>query len=253
MSPSNPDVTGNCINHPEVAASARCHGCASPICPDCESRLPDGNAVCPTCANTPPVTVAVAPVGLRLAGAPPSLPPAVASEPPPVLRLVANRAVITPPPVNVYRPAGLQFKKCTQHAEVEASYVCRVCSEAICDLCAFKLPGGDRVCPRCVLAKPRKMSGGRKSLLVTAYILAVWNTLGMVLLASGALASKAEEAAMGILISVFIFIPTIVGLALGLSVFDKRLANPGSVWGAAIWNGILMGILILLFIIGNMR
>ena len=125
----------------------------------------------------------------------------------------------------------------------------------MCPVCDFMLPGNVHLCPKCVIAPRRPMSTGRKQLLIAAYIFAVWNTVGTFLLFSGVFASfaKSDRAAVGLIISVFIFMPSIIGTALGVSTLDKRLSNPPVVWGAAIWNGIITGIHLLLIIIGNFK
>jgi len=39
---------------------------------------------------------------------------------------------------------------------------------------------------------------------------------------------------------------------MGISSFDKRLSNTAWVWAAAIWNGLLLGIHVLLIILGHL-
>jgi uncharacterized membrane protein YeaQ/YmgE (transglycosylase-associated protein family) len=124
----------------------------------------------------------------------------------------------------------------------------------MCGTCDFVMPGNVHLCPVCVLAPARKdLSKGRKGMLVTAYALAVWNTFGLILLSSGALASSTKEAQaiMGILISVFIFLPSVVGTALCISIFERRRPTPDALWGATIWNCLITAALVLLVIVTN--
>jgi hypothetical protein len=145
--------------------------------------------------------------------------------------------------------------RCLQHPNVAAVQVCKSCGAPMCGTCDFLLPGNIHVCPRCVAAPPKGLSGKRKRLLYTAYGFAVWNTLGLALLMSGVLASefqtKEKEQILGVIYSVFLWIPSLIGAALGISCLDRRLRNPGSVWGAVIWTCILLGIHIVLVVIGN--
>lgn len=127
----------------------------------------------------------------------------------------------------------------------------------MCATCDFLLPGNLHVCPRCVAAPPKRISAGRKKLVIAAYVFAIWGTLGMVAFMTGAAAglfkSAGGEAAVGAFYSIFLFIPALVGGGLGISCFDRRLRNPPSVWGAAIWNSILLLIHVMLVIIGNLK
>jgi hypothetical protein len=62
--------------------------------------------------------------------------------------------------------------------------------------------------------------------------------------------SETAEEAIGFAMAFMIFIPSLIGTALGFAAIDRRLSNPFSVWIAAIWNGIILGIYVLLCIIG---
>jgi len=50
-----------------------------------------------------------------------------------------------------------------------------------------------------------------------------------------------------------LFFPAIVGAALGISCLDRRLNNPATVWIAAVWNSLLLGLHIILIVIGNLK
>jgi hypothetical protein len=86
-------------------------------------------------------------------------------------------------------------------------------------------------------------------------VLAGWATLVLVLVFAGAFAaafeSEAGEEAIGVLFMLFGVVPAIVGIALGLSSFTRgrKSALP---WIGSIWNGLILGIWILLTIVGLM-
>jgi hypothetical protein len=259
MSPG-PGASGYCVYHPEIEAAILCQSCGNPICLNCEFQLPNGNLICPDCANAPPMIAASAPPIYAPApqpepayAAPP--PPAAAAYPPaPISPLrMAPSYYAPPPPRAPPQIATLKGLNCLQHPEIGAVQICQVCAAPMCATCEFVLPGDAHVCPRCVLAPPQRMSGGRKTMLMFSYGLAVMSTLGIGLLFSGALAEGSrEDRIIAALVGILIFIPTVIGTALSIAVFDRRLPNPGSLWGAAIWNGLLMLIMIFLVIIGNL-
>jgi len=142
-----------------------------------------------------------------------------------------------------------------QHPSVAATAQCKSCGAFMCATCDFELPGGLHICPACAAAPKTALSPRRKKLLIGSYGLAVWSTLGMAVLLSGALAeagqTKEGEAMLGVALSLFLLIPSIVGLALGFSATDKRFANGPAIWIAIIWNGIILGAFLLLSIIGT--
>ena len=86
--------------------------------------------------------------------------------------------------------------------------------------------------------------------------LAIFATLGIVLLFSGAVAGLAEgpagEEMFGVLLSLVTFFPSIIGTALAFSTLDRRLSNPGVIWVAIVWNSLLLGTFILLSMIGTL-
>jgi hypothetical protein len=91
-------------------------------------------------------------------------------------------------------------------------------------------------------------------MLVGSYACAVWCSIIMVALLGGAFAqmgkTKAGEEAVGLLLSMFLLAPGITGLALGIGAMDRRLSNSFAMWAAAIWNGLLLGVFVLLMIVG---
>jgi hypothetical protein len=126
----------------------------------------------------------------------------------------------------------------------------------MCSTCDFEFPGDVHICPACAAAPPKAtLSSRRQGLVVGAYIAAVVTTIVLGLVFSGVLMSdldghgQAQEAADTIL-GVFMLGPSIAGVALSLCAYDRRLPNPASVWGAIIWNGGMMALLVLLSVVG---
>jgi hypothetical protein len=56
--------------------------------------------------------------------------------------------------------------------------------------------------------------------------------------------------ALGVVIGLFVGVPSLIAGALGISCFERRMANPPIVWVAAIWNGVLLAAWLLLSVIG---
>jgi hypothetical protein len=74
----------------------------------------------------------------------------------------------------------------------------------------------------------------------------------MALGAMGLVDDKSSQGAAAVLGGLVMFVSAIVGTSLGVGALDRRLGNPLSVWIAAIFNGIILAILILLVIVGNL-
>lgn len=202
----------SCPRHPTVYAPHTCSVCMSPMCGTCSFPRPDGRQLCPDC-------VAPAPVKM-----PPS-------------------------------SRDLEGVTCSRHPEVPAVVRCQACSQPVCGTCEFILPGQIHVCPDCATRTDQGMSRKRKTLLIWSFALAVWSTLGMAVLFSGLLANvqgKAELEVLGMAMSLMIFFPSLVGLALAVGTLDRRLSNPGVIWVAVVWNALLVGGFLLLSIIGTM-
>ena len=152
--------------------------------------------------------------------------------------------------------AAVAGRRCVAHPNVPAVRCCKACGAPMCATCDFELPGGVHVCPQCATSPRRAgLSGKRKAHLVWSYVLAVWSTIGVVALFSGALAgavqTEEELQVLGIVIYLLIFVPSLIGTALGFAAFDRRLGTPTAVWVAAIWNSIILAGLMLLTIIGT--
>jgi len=222
LTPAPPPIIaaapGMCVQHSNLKAAFVCSACSQPICSLCAFPREDGSRICPACAGDPGNSRS----GPRLVGS-------------------DDR----PPP-------GIHALKCLQHPNVSAAQVCKLCGAPMCATCDFLLPGNLHVCPRCVADPPKRMTSRRKRLIVASYILAVWGTVGLVVFMSGLFASMGEVG-LEVIFAVFLFIPALVGGALGISCIDRRLSNPPSVWGTAIWNISLLAIHILLRVVAQFR
>ena len=222
-----------CPNHPTVPASVRCDYCGVNICSTCDFLVPPpassesilniGRAshACPNCVTT-----------RRSSGPPPGLAEQV---------LPLSGGVM-----------------CTNHPDVSAVRRCRLCAATMCLTCDFEFPGHFHLCPTCATNPQTTLSPRRKKLIGFAYALAAWATLALAVLFSGALSgmveqSKEAEAAIGVLAGIGIFLPTLGGTALSFSALDKRLGNPPAIWGAVIWNGVLLALWVVLSVVGSLR
>jgi hypothetical protein len=91
--------------------------------------------------------------------------------------------------------------------------------------------------------------------MIGSFLLAVIATAGMALMMSGVFAqmgrSKEGEAALGYIFMLFGLLPALIGMALGFTAIDRRLANPLSLWIATIWNVVILACFLLLVIVGN--
>jgi len=225
----SPASAAVCVGHPTVQATQKCQACGAAVCSMCDFVIPKpdtGNILgissnmhlCPNCMT------GQSRGQLR--------PAALAS---PVLPL----------------PGGVT---CSYHLEVAAVRRCAICTRAICQTCDFQLPGHFHVCPDCATKPQQEMSSKRKRNLIISYVLAVWSTLGLAVLFSGALAgmvdSKSALEALGVAINLFILAPAIIGTALSLGCYDRKLSNPPAIWVAAGWNGLIVAGLLLMTILG---
>jgi hypothetical protein len=151
-------------------------------------------------------------------------------------------------------PAGM---RCVQHPTVAATGSCRTCGAYFCATCDFALPGGVHLCPTCATTPNTALSPRRKRAMIASIAIAVWCTIFLAVLFSGALAkhlrTAADRQALGVAFSLFLMVPSIVGLALGLGSIDRRLNNPPPLWVGTIWNGVIVAIFLLLCIAGLMR
>jgi hypothetical protein len=208
-----------CVQHPSVTAVYTCQNCCSDICETCNFPQPDGSHLCPNCAS-------------RQATVPP---------------------LISAPPVITNAPVIPQGVRCVQHPNLPATAKCQACGGFMCQTCTFDLPGGMKICPTCATATP-KLSPKRKKFLIGSYVFAVWCTVVMAALFGGAFRDfahdKASEELFGMLLMFLLPIPSLIGVALGVSAMDRRLPNSIGMWIATAWNGLILAGFILLIIVG---
>ena len=154
-------------------------------------------------------------------------------------------------------PPARARPRCERHPNVESIARCDQCGSYCCATCAFAFPGDTHLCPRCATEPQKALSPKRRNLVIGGYVAAAVTTLGIAVLLSGVLAPLRHDKEMmqlvGVLVSLFVFAPGLVGMALSFSAFEKRLPNPPLLWGAVIWNAILMAVLALLILLGLMR
>ena len=129
------------------------------------------------------------------------------------------------------------------------------CSKGVCATCDFLLPGNVHVCPACLEKEPStELTPKRRNLMIGAVAVAAYCTLMFVLLMSGTLhRAFGRGEAVNAILGNAILIPAIGGLVLSLSAFDRRLRNTIGVWMGVVWNGVNLGIFLLLMIIGLAR
>jgi hypothetical protein len=150
----------------------------------------------------------------------------------------------TPPPI-----------MCASHPRQPAVRRCNVCGAGACATCDFAFPGEVHLCPRCATAKDRPLSPKRSRYVLGGYALAVWCTLGLGVMMSGALKgvahTKSDLEMVGQVIGLLVMLPALAGAGVSFAALEKRLANPPRVWGAVIWNLSIVGVLVLLTIVGT--
>lgn len=213
-------LVGQCRNHPSVHTAKQCASCGGFVCDTCAFTQADGTVRCPACA-------------------------AAATS----LVRVSTEGAAKQPDVH-----------CTQHPAVPAIHVCRACGAGVCQTCDFVFPGDVHVCPACAANPKRTLSPHRRRSLVWAYVMAAWSTFALVLFlvlsavhGLGGMDRREKETVLGLLFSVFVLIPSLVGTALSVGTLDRRLRNSAPIWCAVVWNGVLLGIFLILCVIGNLR
>lgn len=213
-----------CAQHPAAFAAFACSGCGTAICQLCSFDQPDGDHLCPNCAQKG--------AGFRA---------------PPVM---TSLGINTAPRV----PAGVC---CIQHPNVQATAKCKTCGGFMCNTCKFDLPGGICICPTCASAPRTALSKKQKMQLIGSYVAAAWSTLWWGLVFSGALSglgrNKDTEALLGLIMFVFILGPSIIGMSLGVSSMRRQQPNSISIWIATIWNSVSLGGFLLLMLVGMLR
>ncbi len=217
---------GPCVNHPRTDALYECPGCAKLLCALCAFEI-NGRHLCSDC----------------MTNAPEAPSPSVAVDKTP-----AAPATVT------FQREGVALM-CVQHPEVAAVERCRVCWNGVCATCDFALPGGMHICPSCIDKEPQQeISAARKKRMLIGLGLAVYSSIALLLLLTGAFHSMfgatGEDDGVNMVIGYAILFPTIGGVAVSFSSVDRRLRNSGGIWTAVIWNCVLLGIFMLLTVIG---
>jgi hypothetical protein len=138
---------------------------------------------------------------------------------------------------------------CKVHPDVEAVERCNTCRTPLCATCDFALPGNLHLCGECATSTNNPVTGKRKRNVLVAYALAAFSSVGMIVSLAAA-ATLGEEAAGGLFALTTLF-PSLIGTGLGIGALDRRLGNPLWIWGAAVWNGFIFGIFLLLSVIGT--
>jgi hypothetical protein len=94
----------------------------------------------------------------------------------------------------------------------------------------------------------------RKRNVIWGYVLASIGTITLVLLMVGAFAPLLQgpggAAAAGIIILIFTFVPAAAGFGAASSACERHLPNALSIWGAIIWNALLLLAFMALTVIG---
>lgn len=206
-------------------------------CPECMSPLVSGDgqtAVCPTHGGSYQILFARHPLAA-----------------PVVAGAAMSGAAGAPPPLAMAGAPGLTGVQCARHPEVTAVAQCINCRSPVCQTCDFLFPGGVHLCPTCA-ANPRpQLSPGRKKLIpwsIGLAVLSIVGLAGMVVLVR--IIPHVDAQAIGAAGEFVSLLPAIVGLALGVASFDRRLRTPGVVWVGVIGNGVVLLIWLLLIIVG---
>jgi B-box zinc finger protein len=206
------DPAAGCARHPEVPAAFCCQRCGTPTCATCAFSQPDGDVLCPDCASG------------RMLG------------------------IVTRPAA-----AALASLRCPRHPEIPAVERCANCQSPVCGTCDFAFEGGLHFCPACATgSSSQAVSGKRKGQVFLSYGLALFATLSFfgLMIAAASTSSKKDSEALGALLGVLTLIPTVIGVGVGIGSIDRRLINPWWVWGAAVWNGMILAGMILLMVVG---
>lgn len=159
-------------------------------------------------------------------------------------------AIAAPPVIAPPTPAAARGAWCAQHPEVPASYRCKSCGAGICVTCDFQLPGNIHLCPRCAVEPDTRLMPRRRNFLIGSYFLAAFATFGMALLLTGILNLVGNAEAMGVILMFIVILPSLIGAGLGVGAYERNLRNPPALWGAVIWNSIILGLMIVLIVIG---
>lgn len=139
---------------------------------------------------------------------------------------------------------------CQRHPEVEAVLRCKACLAPICATCDFQFPGGFHFCPTCATQTSQPISASRKSMLAWSYVAAIWVTVFLAFIMTGALGEAAAEEPGATIVGTLIFLPGLIGLGLAISSCDSRAGNSVAVWISLGWNILLFVTWVGLMILG---
>jgi hypothetical protein len=167
--------------------------------------------------------------------------------------LVSGLPVPAPEPKEV-KPSSLSGLKCLQHPGVDAVAKCSACFSGICSTCDFQV-SKLHFCPRCIEnAHDEKINPRRKNLAVGAIAIAAYCTLAGIITFSGFLyraLGTIDERLWSMLIMYGLYVPSVIGMALAFSAFERRLKNTQLIWTALIWNTTVTSIFVLIEIAGR--
>lgn len=214
-------VANVCPRHPGAAAPYTCSRCQTACCLNCCYSMPDGSICCSNCHGQAP--------------APASVTPSVSASQGPATR--------TPE------------RGCPQHPLLPPVAFCKICGKGSCVTCDFFFPPNLHLCPVCVTTAHAKLTPMRRKYLTTAFVMAAWSSVGVVLLFSGVFASMAEGAGaqmvIGLAIIAVVTVPSTIGTGVAWAALKKGGPNPIGIWVALAWNILLLAAMVLLMIIGQ--
>jgi hypothetical protein len=226
-----------CVRHAQIRATQTCSNCGAGLCDMCGFVRPGGARLCPACAARATDTLA--------------RPDAV---PRPVVPMARPAAQVWTPPNQM---AGIM---CATHPNVSAATKCDRCGAGICNTCDFPVQGlrpPAHLCPRCAVNPSGALSKPRKQLVIWGFVLAVWATIGLVVLLSGALArflkDPSDRVILGWAITILIFFPALLGFGVSFSAQEKHLPNPPVIWAAITWNSMIVAGNVFLTVLGLMK
>jgi hypothetical protein len=146
---------------------------------------------------------------------------------------------------------------CVQHPSVAATAQCQSCGAFVCATCDFILPGDIHLCPACATNPSATLSPKRRRAMIISVVLAVWCTVWLVLLRVGALAqfarTRVDKQALGFVVILVLFVPSILGVGYGFGAIEKRFRNPPALWVATIWNSVILAIFLMFWMVGMMK
>jgi hypothetical protein len=162
-----------------------------------------------------------------------------------------TQAAAERPAAAVAGPPSLGIQ-CRQHPEIDAVARCRLCHRGVCATCDFLLPGNVHVCPACLEKEPStEVSPKRRNTAIGALLIGIFVTFMFALLISGSIhRSFGNNEATNTVFGNLILWPGLIGMGMALSAFDRRLRNSPLIWTTLVWNGINVGLFLLLMIIG---